>query len=248
MKKEIKKPVKSSEPTAGWRLTMKDIPEKDRPYEKCEREGVGALTDAELLAILIRTGNRQESALSLATRILAQAQPPGILGLLHLTLPELMEQKGIGRVKGIELLCVGELSQRIWRTLTLSEAPAFTAPEAIAAFYMEEMRHLEQENLKLLLLNTKNILLRDITVSRGTVNASCATPREIYIEALRFRACGIILLHNHPSGDPAPSREDCLFTERVREAGRLMGVPLLDHIIIGDNSYVSLRERGIFET
>ena len=93
MKKETKKPVKSSEPTAGWRLTMKDIPEKDRPYEKCEREGVGALTDAELLAILIRTGNRQESALSLATRILAQAQPPGILGLLHLTLPELMEQK-----------------------------------------------------------------------------------------------------------------------------------------------------------
>lgn len=145
MKKEIKKPVKSFEPTAGWRLTMKDIPEKDRPYEKCEREGVGALTDAELLAILIRTGNRQESALSLATRILAQAQPPGILGLLHLTLPELMEQKGIGRVKGIELLCVGELSQRIWRTLTLSEAPAFTAPEAIAAFYMEEMRHKEQE-------------------------------------------------------------------------------------------------------
>lgn len=126
MKKETKKPVKSSEPTTGWRLTMKDIPEKDRPYEKCEREGVGALTDAELLAILIRTGNRQESALSLATRILAQAQPPGILGLLHLTLPELMEQKGIGRVKGIELLCVGELSQRIWRTLTLSEAPAFT--------------------------------------------------------------------------------------------------------------------------
>lgn len=145
MKKETKKPVKSSEPTTGWRLTMKDIPEKDRPYEKCEREGVGALTDAELLAILIRTGNRQESALSLATRILAQAQPPGILGLLHLTLPELMEQKGIGRVKGIELLCVGELSQRIWRTLTLSEAPAFTAPEAIAAFYMEEMRHKEQE-------------------------------------------------------------------------------------------------------
>lgn len=90
--------------------------------------------------------------------------------------------------------------------------------------------------------------MRDITVSRGTVNASCATPREIYIEALRFRACGIILLHNHPSGDPAPSREDCLFTERIREAGSLMGVPLLDHIIIGDNSYVSLRERGIFET
>ena len=132
--------------------------------------------------------------------------------------------------------------------LSAREDLDFSRPDTIAAYYMEDMRHLEQENLKLLLLNTKNILLRDITVSRGTVNASCATPREIYIEALRFRACGIILLHNHPSGDPAPSREDCLFTERVREAGSLMGVPLLDHIIIGDNSYVSLRERGIFET
>ena len=125
MKKETEKPVKSSEPTGGWRLTMKDIPEKDRPYEKCEREGVGALTDAELLAILIRTGNRQESALSLAIRILAQAQPPGILGLLHLTLPELMEQKGIGRVKESNFLC-GEC-QRIWRTLTLSGACVYGA-------------------------------------------------------------------------------------------------------------------------
>ena len=142
-------------------------------------------------------------------------------------------------MKAIQLACIGELSARIWKAAASEKTIVFDAPSKVAAFYMEEMRHLEQENLKLLLLNTKNILLRDITVSRGTVNASCATPREIYIEALRFRACGIILLH---------SREDCLFTERVREAGKLMGIPLLGHIIIGDNSYVSLRERGIFET
>ena len=236
MKKETEKPVKSSEPAAGWRLTMKDIPEKDRPYEKCEREGVGALTDAELLAILIRTGNRQESALSLATRILAQAQPPGILGLLHLTLPELMEQKGIGRVKGIELLCVGELSQRIWRTLTLSEAPAFTTPEAIAAFYMEEMRHKEQEEMHLMILNTKQRLIRDILLFRGTFNHSPASPREIFIEALRYHAASIVLVHNHPSGDPTPSAEDRRTTVRIQEAGAMLGIRLLDHVIIGEQA------------
>lgn len=118
----------------------------------------------------------------------------------------------------------------------------------VAAFYMEEMRHLEQENLKLLLLNTKNILLKDTTVSIGTVNASWRDAAGDLYRGAAVQACGIILLHNHPSGDPTPSREDCLFTERVMEAGKLMGVPLLDHIIIGDNSYVSLRERGIFET
>ena len=110
---------------------------------------------------------------------------------------------------------------------------------------MEEMRHMEQEHLKVLLLNTKNVLLKDVDISDGTVNASIATPREIFIEALKFRGSGIILIHNHPSGDPSPSTEDVLFTKRVLEAGKLMGVPLLDHIIIGDNSYVSLKERGI---
>ena len=112
-----------------------------------------------------------------------------------------MEQKGIGRVKGIELLCVGELSQRIWRTLTLSEAPAFTAPEAIAAFYMEEMRHKDQEEMHLMILNTKQRLIRDILLFRGTFNHSPASPREIFIEALRYHAASIVLVHNHPSGD-----------------------------------------------
>ena len=113
---------------------------------------------------------------------------------------------------------------------------------------MEEMRHMEQENLKLLILNTKNRLIREVDISRGTVNASLSTPRELFIEALRYRGVGIILLHNHPSGDPTPSKEDCLYTRRIQQAGNLLGIPLLDHIIIGDNSYVSLKERGIFET
>ena len=110
---------------------------------------------------------------------------------------------------------------------------------------MEEMRHKEQEFLKMLILNTKNVLMKDIDISKGTVNASLATPREIYIEALKYRGSSVILLHNHPSGDPTPSNDDCLFTKRVAEAGKVVGISLLDHIIIGDNSYVSLKERGI---
>lgn len=245
MKEETQKRTERFDAPARPRVTMKEIPKKDRPYEKCEREGVKALTDAELLSILIRTGNRQESALELAARILAQAQPPGILGLLHLTLPELMEQKGIGRVKGIELLCVGELSQRIWRALTLEEAPAFTTPEAIAAFYKEEMRHKEQEEMHLMILNTKQVLIRDILLFRGTFNHSPASPREIFIEALRYHAASIVLVHNHPSGDPAPSAEDRRATVRIQEAGAMLGIRLLDHVIIGEQAYFSFKERGI---
>ena len=222
---------------------MKDIPEKDRPYEKCEREGVGALTDAELFSDPYPTGNRQESALSLATRILAQAQPPGILGFLHLTLPELMEQKGIGRVRNRTFVC-GELSQRIWRTLTLSEALAFTAPEAIAAFYMEEMRHKEQEEMHLMILNTKQRLIRDILLFRGTFNHSPASPREIFIEALRYHAASIVLVHNHPSGDPTPVRRIGGRPSGFRR-GRHAGNPAFDHVIIGEQAYFSFKERGI---
>ena len=148
-----------------------------------------------------------------------------------------MEQKGIGRVKGIELLCVGELSQRIWRTLTLSEAPAFTAPEAIAAFYMEEMRHKEQEEM--------HLMIRDILLFRGTFNHSPASPREIFIEALRYHAASIVLVHNHPSGDPTPSVEDRRTTVRIQEAGAMLGIRLLDHVIIGEQAYFSFKERGI---
>lgn len=228
--------------------TMKGLPISERPYEKVLEKGPVSLSDAELLSVILRSGTKNILVRDMAEEILNAGNPPGLAGLLHGTVEDYKEIRGVGEVKAIQLACIGELSARIWKAAASEKTIVFDAPSKVAAFYMEEMRHLEQENLKLLLLNTKNILLRDITVSRGTVNASCATPREIYIEALRFRACGIILLHNHPSGDPAPSREDCLFTERVREAGSLVGVPLLDHIIIGDNSYVSLRERGIFET
>lgn len=225
--------------------TMKQIPEQERPYEKCASMGPDRLSDAELLAVLLRTGTRGETSLALAQRILTEIHPSGILGLLHLSLPELMEKKGIGRVKGIELLCVGELSRRIWRTMSMEEAVTFTSPTSIAAFCMEEMRHMEQEELHVMMLNTKHALIRDVLLFRGTVNMSVASPREIFIEALRYHAVSIILVHNHPSGDPAPSKEDKRLTERIRDAGSLVGINLLDHVIIGDQSYFSFKERGL---
>lgn len=225
--------------------TMKELPHSDRPYEKCLALGPEGLTDAELLAVIMRTGARGETSLDLARRILDITYPGGILGLLHLSLPELMAVRGIGKVKGIELLCIGELSRRIWKTLATEEAAVFTEPSAISGFYMEDMRHMEQEELHLMMLNTKNVLIKDSLIFRGTVNMSVASPREMFIEALRYHAVHIILVHNHPSGDPAPSSEDRKLTAQVKEAGAILGIRLLDHIIIGDNSYFSFKERGI---
>jgi DNA repair protein RadC len=225
---------------------MKDIPSDERPYEKCLKEGAQNLSDAELLSVIIRTGNREENSLALAQKILALNYPKkGILGLLHLSMQELMQIKGIGRVKGAQLLCIGELSKRIWKKSSHLSEISFHNPLDIVNYYVEDMRHREQELVYVMLLNTKGFLIRDVMISQGTVNASVVSPREIFIEAVKHHAVSLVLIHNHPSGDPAPSREDIRLTKRVKEAGDLLGIRLLDHIIIGDNCYISLKERGI---
>lgn len=227
--------------------TMKMLPSSERPYEKVMEYGAESLSDAELLSVILRTGTKDASARDLAEEILKLGNPSGLPGLLHHSLADYREIRGIGNVKAVQLSCIGELSKRIWKAAKNGGEFVCSHPAVIADYFMEEMRHKEQECLKLLILNTKNVLMKDVDISKGTVNASLATPREIFIETLRYRGAGVILLHNHPSGDPTPSKDDCLFTRRVEEAGRLMGVPLLDHIIIGDNSYVSLKERGILQ-
>lgn len=229
-------------------MKIKDIPTDDRPYERCLREGAEGLSDAELLSIIIRTGSKESNSLELASRILALNYPKdGILGLLRLSLPELMQVKGIGRVKGIQLLCVGELSRRIWKRKSMEHPLSFRDPKSIADYYREEMRHLVQEQFRIMLFDTKQVLIRDILISKGTVNASLACPREIFVEALRHQAVSLVLVHNHPSGDPEPSPEDILLTRKVGEAGELVGIALLDHVIIGDDGYISLRERGFIQ-
>lgn len=227
-------------------IKMKDMPASERPYERCLSLGPEVLSDGELLAVIIRTGSRGESSLELADKILALNYPEeGILGLLHHSQQELMVVKGIGSVKAAQLVCIGELSRRIWKRNAVQKIIAFHEPEAIARYCMQDMRHMEQEQMRLLLLNTKNRLLREIYLSKGTVNASLAAPREIFIEALRYHAVYLIMVHNHPSGDPTPSRDDIRLTKRIMEAGKLIGIQLIDHIVIGDNSYISLKERGL---
>lgn len=224
--------------------TMKDLPVQDRPYEKCLKFGTEHLTDAELLAIILRTGRQGSSSLELSYEILQLADTckQGLCGLHHLSVPELMGIPGVGKVKAVQVKCIGELSRRMARQKAKNRL-SFHAPDTIAAYYMEELRHLEQEVLLCMMLDTKNHLLGEKRMFLGTVNASLVSPRELFLEALRFQAVNIILVHNHPSGDPTPSREDVRITERVRQGGELLGIHLLDHIIIGEHTYVSFKEK-----
>ena len=225
--------------------TMKTLSESERPYEKCERLGAACLSDAELLAVLLRTGSHGENALDLARRVLYYAGEDGILGIHHYTVERLKKMKGIGRVKAIQMVCVSELAKRLAKARAC-EMLQFTCPSSIAKYYMEDMRHEPQEVIKLVMVNSRGALIGESDISKGTVNASVITPREIFIEALKRQAVGIVVMHNHPSGDPAPSEEDIVLTKRVKTAGSLIGIELLDHIIIGNNCYVSLREEKLF--
>ncbi len=224
--------------------TIKGIPEKERPYEKCEQKGSASLSDEELLAVLLRTGTRGENALALARRILYHAGETGILGIHQFSMERLTAIKGIGKVKAIQISCISELAKRLSKA-SYQEALCFSEPGSIARYYMEDMRHEKQEVMKLLMLNTKARLIGETNISKGTVNASLITPRELFIEALQKNAVSIVLMHNHPRGDPTPSREDMLITKRILDAGALIGIELLDHIIIGNNQYKSFREEAL---
>ncbi len=218
------------------------LPEEERPYERCMRHGAGQLSDRELLAVLLRTGAKGRTVLELAGELLKLVpEREGFTGLRRMSLEELSAVKGIGKVKAVQLKCVLELARRMAR----EESGAgiyFKTPASVAEYYMEDMRHKEQEVLLLLMLDQKGRLLREKYIFKGTVNASMISPREIFLEALSSRAVQIILLHNHPSGDASPSKEDRNVTRRIQEAGRLLGITLTDHIIIGERTYVSFLE------
>ena len=225
--------------------SMRELPSPERPYERCRQAGPQALSDAELLAVLLRTGTKGQNVLETARKILAlDPAAPGLLGLYHLTWNEYKRVPGIGEVKAVQLACISELAKRMSRGSVRREE-VFLSPESVALYYMEEMRHREKEELRTAYLDTKGRLLADLCLSVGTVNSSLVSPREIFLEAFRFRAVRLILVHNHPSGDPEPSREDILVTKRTVQAGKLLGIEVDDHIIIGDNCYISLKERGM---
>ncbi|MCI1856664.1 MAG: DNA repair protein RadC [Sporolactobacillus sp.] len=223
-------------------VMMKDLPENERPRERLIRAGAGALSEAELIAILLRSGTRHESVVDLSKRLISTFD--GLKKLREASIEELETINGIGRAKAVQLLACFEIAKR------LAGPPAgdrFTirSPEDGANYVMEGMRLLKQETFVALFLNTKNQVVHQSTLFVGGLNSSIVHPREVFKEAVRHSAASIICFHNHPSGDPTPSREDLDVTRRLVSCGRMLGVDVLDHIVIGDKRFVSLKQKGL---
>lgn len=224
-------------------MMIRDVPLAERPRERMLQAGAQALSNAELLAVLLRTGTSEESVLHLAQRLLVTTG--GLRQLQDATLEELTEIKGIGPAKAVQVMAGLELGKRLAKA-SLGERYIIRSPEDAAHYLMEEMRYLRKEHFVCLFLSTKNQVIGQKTVFVGSLNASIVHPREIFKEAIKRSAASIICFHNHPSGDPTPSREDIQVTKRLDEAGHIVGIELLDHVIIGDGRYTSLKEKGLF--
>ncbi len=223
---------------------MKRNKEPEMPYERFLAFGRENLTDAELVAILLRTGCEGTPALEIARKVLTIRGGEPSLHVLHdLTMKDLKTIHGIGEVKAAKLLCCLEISRRL-SLLSAQEKLAFGSPSSIADYYMETMRHEKQERVVLVLLDNKLGMMRDETLFVGTVNASLLSPRDVFMRALDHGAVNILLVHNHPSGDPTPSQQDIRATRRIRQLGEMMEIPLIDHIVIGDRCYISMKEAG----
>ncbi|MDM8529271.1 DNA repair protein RadC [Anaerolineales bacterium HSG24] len=219
-----------------------DLPEGERPRERLLHYGAASLSNAELIAILLRVGNPGENVVALSTRILIEYG--GLNGLSKSSFSDLQSCRGLGEAKIAQLKAALELGRRL--LVTAPDArPQITSPNDAANFLMMEIGHLEQEHLYTLLLNTKNHVLDNHLVYKGNVNASVVRIAEVFREAIRQNATSIIVAHNHPSGDPTPSPEDVQVTQSMVEAGKLLNIEVLDHLVIGHQRFVSLRERGL---
>ncbi|UHA74360.1 RadC family protein [Paenibacillus sp. 481] len=223
-------------------LMLRDLPQEERPRERMMQHGAEALSHAELLAILLRTGTKQESALDLAQRVVQRAG--ALRDLADMTLTELTQIKGIGLAKAIQLKAGIELGRRLARSQH-NEAIVIKRPADAAQLVMESMRLYKKEHFVCLFLNTKNRVIAQETITIGILDASLVHPREVFRAAIKQGSASIVCVHNHPSGDPTPSSEDVALTRRLVEAGELVGIEVLDHLVIGDNQYVSLKERGL---
>lgn len=226
-------------------ITVKELPRELQPYERCLEYGANNLSDAELIAIIIKSGVKGKQSIQLAKELIeGNNGREGIIRLMYYTYDELIAIKGIGKVKALQILCLGELSRRISKSYVKERGISFSNPNSIAKYYMEDFRYKEKEEMLVILIDTKGHLIKEIKLFTGSVNSVMAEPRDIFIEALKFFAAGIILLHNHPSGDATPSTGDYEATDRIAMAGKIIGIPVIDHIIIGDNTYTSLKEQG----
>ena len=232
----------TDQPEPRYHVTIHDMPTGERPRERLQHYDPEALSTAEVIAILLRTGSRGENVLDLATRLMVEFG--GLAGLARATFSELSAIKGVGQAKAAQLKAGLEIGRRLLIAAP-HERPQITSPADAANLLMLEMGHLEQEHLRVLLLDTKNQVLASPVVYKGNVNTSVIRIAELFRAAIRHNSTALILAHNHPSGDPTPSPEDVRVTRQIIEAGTMLDIEVLDHLIIGQGRYVSLKERGL---
>lgn len=226
-------------------MTIKKLPTSERPYEKAQMYGIESLSNSELLAVIIKTGTKEKTSVELAQEILSieKSNKGNIQFLQDVSLEELTKIKGIGTVKAIQIKAICELNKRMLRPIEKIQVKIRT-PENVAQLLMNELKYEKREKVKVLVLNTKNVLLKIIDVSYGGTNSAVIDPKDVLAEPVKMGAPKIILVHNHPSGDPTPSNEDINFTKRLHNAAALLGIDLLDHIVIGNEKYISIFQWG----
>lgn len=222
-------------------FTIREMPPSERPRERLIQYGPQALSNSELLALILRTGTPSENILSLSNRLLSRFD---LRTLARATVPELKSVPGIADAKACQISAIFELARR-FSSIPEDKKPAFTSPDTCFSLIAPRLSGLKQEHFLCLYLDTKNRLIREETISIGTLDANVVHPREVFKGAVSYSASSIIFAHNHPSGDPEPSEEDIAITRTLAEAGRLMGIDVLDHLILGDSSFTSLKERGL---
>lgn len=221
-------------------LKIKELPNSERPYEKLEIYGAKYLSNAELLAIIIKTGTKEDTAVGLAQKVLSlQNEKDNLKFIQDISIEELKKIKGIGKVKAIQLKAVCEFARRMSRPFNFSSITIRT-PEDVAKILIDELKYEKREIVKVILLNSKNVVQKIIDITTGGVSSVAITPKEVLQEAVKMEIPKIILIHNHPSGDPTPSVEDFQTTKKIKEASEILGIQLLDHIVIGYDKYESI--------
>ncbi len=223
-------------------LAMRDVPPNDRPRERLLRVGPEALSSVELVSIILRTGTKGKGVLALASSVMKSYG--GLRGIASASTQDLAGEEGIGPAKAVQLKAAIELGKRAV-TLEPTDLVQVSGPGDVAGLLMGEMRYLDKEHFKVVLLNSKHRVIDIVTVSVGCLDSSLVHPREVFRECLRRNSARVIMVHNHPSGDPTPSQDDIAITRRLSSSGLILGIEVLDHVIVGDNRYSSLRELGL---
>lgn len=222
-------------------VMVRDLPKEDRPREKLIGRGAAALSDTELLAILLRTGTSSVSVLHLAEEVLAKYRDKGLVAIMNMSPQEIATVHGVGLAKAATIVAAVELGRRL-STRAAQKTEKIEGPEDAARYMMPMLRYEQKEHFLVMLLDVRNRVIATSTISVGGLTSSIAHPREVFREAIRHSAAALILVHNHPSGDPSPSREDIQLTRQMMKAGDVMGIPVLDHIILANDDFLSIKE------